>query len=164
MPGNPDRVSKRTRDKVLKVAAELGYIKNFLASGLVSSKTMVVGAIVPTVAIPTHSEALEALSEILVPQGYQILLGISSHSVETETQLVRTFLHPSRRRDRDAWKNPQRGNRLAARCGRLPVVETFEYDPESPNLNVGFSNFEAGHALTTFLIAKDAAIWRSSIT
>ena len=59
---NPDRVSARTREHVLKVAASLGYIPNRLASSLASARSMVVGIIVPTIANPIHGVIMQRAS------------------------------------------------------------------------------------------------------
>ena len=89
---NPGRVSKKTREHVLQVAAQLGYIPNRLASSLASSRTKVIGAVIPTMLNPVHSVVLQAAFEILSPAGYQLLLGTSHYSKAEEFDLVRTFL------------------------------------------------------------------------
>jgi LacI family transcriptional regulator len=45
---HPDRVSERTREKVLAAIADLGFSRNSIASALASGKTRTVGLVVPT--------------------------------------------------------------------------------------------------------------------
>ena len=89
---NPNRVSKKTLEHVLKVAAAMGYIPNRLASSLASAKSMVVGIVVPTIANPIHGVIMQGVADLLEPAGYQILLGNSHFSKRNEMELVRTFL------------------------------------------------------------------------
>jgi LacI family gluconate utilization system Gnt-I transcriptional repressor len=151
---NPGRVSEKTRERVLKVAAALGYIPNRLASSLASAKSMVVGVIVPTIANPIHGVIIQGLADQLEPAGYQILLGNSHFSRRNEMELVRTFL--GYRADgviltgRD---HAQECIDLLARSA-TPVVEMFDYTPEPIDVSVGSSNFDAGASLGQFLMAR----------
>lgn len=151
---NPERVSRRTRDHVLRVATRLGYIPNRLASSLVSSKTRVVGAIVPTIANPIHAETLQAVTDVLGGAGYRLLLGDTGYSEERELELVRTFL--GHRVDGMLITGVAHAPACAdlLRRAAVPVVETFDLTPSPIDANVGFSNHEAGGAITRYLIAS----------
>jgi len=127
--GNPDRVSAKTREHVLKVASRLGYIPNRLASGLASSKTMVIGLVVPTVANPIHGVIMQGVADVLEPAGYKLLLGNSHYSRQNEFELVRTFL--GYRADGIIVTGKDHSDectRLLRRVG-VPVVEMFDYTP-----------------------------------
>lgn len=149
----PERVSRQTRDHVLRVAARLGYIPNRLASSLVSSKTRVVGAIVPTIANPIHAETLQAATDVLGGAGYRLLLGDTGYSEARELELVRTFL--GHRVDGILITGVAHAPACAdlLRRAAVPVVETFEFTPSPIDANVGFSNHEAGAAVTRYLVA-----------
>lgn len=151
---NPGRVSEKTREHVLRVAERLGYIPNRLASSLASSKSRVIGAVIPTMLNPVHSVVLQAAFEILNPAGYQLLLGTSHYSIDEEFDLVRTFL--GHRVDGVLLT----GRDHAAECGALlrragmPTVEMFEHIPDPIDIGVGSSNLEAGYSLGQYLIAR----------
>ena len=151
---NPGRVSARTRERVLKVAAEMGYLPNRAASTLASSRSKVVGAVVPTLANPIHAEMLQGVSDILSPSGYQLLLGTSDYSLATEEHVVRTFL--SHRVDAMLLTGRDHTQACATllRRAEVPTVEVFEQIAEPLDLSVGSSNFDAGLSLGQYLIGR----------
>lgn len=152
---NPGRVSARTRERVLVVARRLGYIPNRLASSLVSSRTGLIGAIVPTIGNPIHAETLQAATDILSPAGYRILLGDTGYSVTREEELVETFL--GHRVDGMLITGASHTEGCAALLRRagVPVVETFEFTANPIDCAVGFSNGEAAAALVRHLAGRD---------
>ncbi|WP_309085473.1 LacI family DNA-binding transcriptional regulator [Chelativorans sp.] len=151
---NPGRVSTKTREHVLRVAEQLGYIPNRLASSLASSKSRVVGAVIPTMLNPVHSVVLQAAMEILAPAGYQVLLGTSHYLARTELDLVRTFL--GHRVDGLLLTGRDHASECSALLRRagVPTVEMFEHIQDPIDVGVGTSNFEAGHSLAQYLISR----------
>ncbi len=151
---NPSRVSEKTREHVLRVAAELGYIPNRLASSLASARTRVIGAVIPTLLNPVHSVVLNAALEVLAPAGYQLLLGTSHYSTREELDLVRTFL--GHRVDGVLLTGRDHANdavTLLRRAG-MPTVEMFEHIADPIDVGIGSSNFEAGFSLGKYLIGQ----------
>jgi LacI family transcriptional regulator, gluconate utilization system Gnt-I transcriptional repressor len=151
---NPGRVSEKTRAHVLRVAQQLGYIPNRLASSLASSKSRVIGAVIPTMLNPVHSVVLQAVFEVLAPAGYQTLLGISHYSVQTELDLVRTFM--GHRVDGVLLTGRDHAPECRAlfRRAGMPTVAMFEHITDPIDVGVGSSNFEAGYSLGQYLIAR----------
>ena len=151
---NPERVSEKTRTKVLRVAAELGYIPNRLAAGLVSSRSMAVGVVLPTIANPIHSVLLEALTRELEPFGYHTLLGTTDYDRDKECEVIRTLLAHKVDAIALVGKAQSETTRKLLGAARIPVAELFELYDEPLDINVGLSNYEAGAALARFLLAK----------
>jgi LacI family gluconate utilization system Gnt-I transcriptional repressor len=151
---NPGRVARKTREQVLRVAEELGYIPNRLAASLASSKSKVVGAVIPTMLNPVHSVILQAAFEVLGPAGYQLLLGTSQYMVQAELDLVRTFI--GHRVDGLLLTGRDHAPECTALLRRtgIPTVEVFEHIPDPIDIGVGSSNFEAGYSLGQYLIAR----------
>lgn len=152
---NPNRVSRKTREHVLAVAARMGYIPNKLASGLVSARTMVIGLVVPTIANPIHGVIMQGLTDVLEPAGYKLLLGSSHFSKKAELDLVRTFL--GYRVDGVILTGKDHTDECAEvlRRAGVPVVEMFDYTPAPIDVSVGTSNFDAGAALAEYGIARE---------
>jgi len=151
---NPGRVSAKTREHVLKVAAQLGYIPNRLASSLASSKSMVVGIVVPTIANPIHGIIMQGVADVLEPAGYQLLLGNSHFARRNEMELVRTFL--GHRVDGILLTGKDHSDEcleMLIRAG-IPTVEMFDYNPDPLDVSVGSSNFDAGASLGQYMIAR----------
>lgn len=152
---NPGRVSAATREHVLKIAAELGYIPNRLASGLASARTMVVGVVVPTIANPIYGVIMQGLADVLEPAGYKLLLGNSHFSKRNELELARTFL--GYRTDGMILTGKDHAPECIEMLQRAakPVVEMFDYTPDPIDVSVGSSNFDAGASLAHYMVARD---------
>jgi LacI family gluconate utilization system Gnt-I transcriptional repressor len=151
---NPGRVADKTRHHVLRVAEQLGYIPNRLASSLASSRSKVIGAIVPTMLNPIHGVVLQAAFEILAPAGYQLFLGNSHYSKTEEVGLVRSFLgHKVDGVLLTGRDHSEDCKSLLRRLG-IPTVEMFEHIVDPIDIGVGSSNFEAGFSLGQYLIAR----------
>ncbi|MCR5741175.1 MAG: LacI family transcriptional regulator [Gammaproteobacteria bacterium] len=71
---NPDKVKPETRDKILKVAKELGYKANAMARGLASSKSTQVAVIVADLARASIAEVVKGISEVARNYGYSMYL------------------------------------------------------------------------------------------
>lgn len=151
---NPERVSEKTREKVQRVALELGYIPNRLAAGLVSSRSMAIGVVLPTIANPIHSVLLEALTQELEPFGYRALLGTTGYKGDKELDVVRTLLAHKVDAIAIAGRAQWEETRKLLSASGVPVAEMFELYDDPLDINVGLSNFEAGAALARFLLAK----------
>ena len=89
---NPGRVSKKTREHVLQVAAQLGYIPNRLASSLASSRTKVIGAVIPTMLNPVHSVFVNSL---LTPWVFEPLLVLWALAFVVASDLTRRLGAPA---------------------------------------------------------------------
>ena len=71
---NPEKVKPETRDKILKIAKELGYKANAMAKGLASSKSTQVAIIVSDLARASVSEMVKGIGEVASSYGYSIIL------------------------------------------------------------------------------------------
>jgi DNA-binding LacI/PurR family transcriptional regulator len=85
---NHPYVKEKTKDKVLAMAAELGYRRNLMASSLRSNKTNTIGLIVPRISMFFHAEAITAIQNHLHEHGYNLIICQSNDSVAMEKQLA----------------------------------------------------------------------------
>lgn len=72
---SPGSVTEKTRARVEKAIAELGWIPHGAAQALASLRTRTVGALIPTLGHQTIATMLEALQQTLGDAGYTLLLG-----------------------------------------------------------------------------------------
>ncbi len=147
----PEKVKPETRSRVQSAVQALGYVPDQIAGSLSSRETRQVAAIVSTLAGSIFASTVDGLAEALREEDHQLLLGTSEYSAASEEQLIATTL--SRRPDglvlTSAEHTPQ-ARRLLADAG-IPVVEVWDI-PASPfDMAAGFSNVEAGGAITRFL-------------
>lgn len=89
---NDSRISKETKEAVKRVAQELNYQPNHLASALRRGKSNLVGVIVPRTNSNFFSSVLEQMEEVLHKAGYNIIITQSNESFEKECNNIDTLL------------------------------------------------------------------------
>ena len=86
---NSGYVSERSRNAVLKVIEETGYVPSQHAQSLRTKKTKVIGVILPKISTETSSRLVKGIDEILGESGYQILLANTNLAPEKEIENLR---------------------------------------------------------------------------
>lgn len=90
---NNPRISEATKKKVLKIAKELNYQPNNIASALRSGKSRLIGVIVPTANRNFFSSVIRGIEEIANSLNYKIIISQSYDEFEKEVQTVETLLN-----------------------------------------------------------------------
>jgi LacI family transcriptional regulator, gluconate utilization system Gnt-I transcriptional repressor len=151
---DPGKVAPETRAVVQAAIQRVGYVPNLIAGGLASNRSRVVGVVVPTITNSIFADTVQGLSDVLEAKNYSILLGQTGYDSEREQRLIATML--GRRAEgliaigcsqSDAVKR-------MLRAAGVPIVQTWDIVEDPVDLLVGFSNFEAGRAMTEHLIAR----------
>src|SRR5207302_11048874 len=78
------RVSVDTRKRVKASIAELGYVPNRLARGLIQRKTGAFGVIVPDVANPFFTLVVRGVEQVARRSGYHVILCDTQGDLERE--------------------------------------------------------------------------------
>ena len=81
---NSSEIGDSTKKRVLELATELNYKPNRIAQQLKSSKTKVIGVIVPSLMNPYFAEVLHGIETTLAKEDYDIIVSISHESLEKE--------------------------------------------------------------------------------
>jgi len=89
---NTGRVTDETREMILKVCDEMGYIPNSLARGLTTQKTNVIGLIVPDMLNLYNLFFIKYLEEYVRASGYSLLLGCTDYDSGAELASIREFV------------------------------------------------------------------------
>ncbi|NJB83473.1 LacI family DNA-binding transcriptional regulator [Wenyingzhuangia aestuarii] len=89
---NHPRISDKTKAAVKKVAKELEYQPNQLASALRSGKSKLVGVIVPRTNSHFFSSVVENMEEELNKKGYNVIFTQSNESYDKECRNIETLL------------------------------------------------------------------------
>lgn len=76
-------IREETRERVLKVAAELGYKPNLLARGLVGGTSSLIGVIVRDITDPFLNKVLKGMYDASVERNYRLFLGNVGQRVDT---------------------------------------------------------------------------------
>jgi len=149
----PESVAPPSVARIRAAISETGYVPNLIAGSLASNRTRVVAIVVPTIANPVHAAPVEALSDVLRGEGYQVLLGSTRYSPEVEREIIFTFL--GRRVDAlvVTGGTPEEETRTLIEAAAIPVVQIWELPDDPIDMAVGFSNAEAGAAVARHLAA-----------
>ena len=86
------RVSDDTRRRVEAAIAELGYVPNRLARGLIQRKTGALGVIVPDVANPFFTLIVRGAEEVAWRAGYHVILCNTQADLERERGYLEDML------------------------------------------------------------------------
>jgi len=111
-PATRSMVSAQLADEILKIAEELGYRRNPLASGLRTRKTFTVGIIIPDLTNPVFPPIVRGAERTLDAAGYIAILADSGSREHGEREIIENL----RARDVD-------GLILATAKRRDPVVD-----------------------------------------
>ena len=93
----PQLVAAATADRVHRAISRTGYVPNLLAGGLASRRSKLIAVIIPSIINPVYAETMRFLIDRLGESEYQVLLGESGFTTESEEKLILAIL--SRRPD-----------------------------------------------------------------
>lgn len=88
----PDRVAKKTLDRVMKTVDDMGYTPNFGARAMAARRTFTIGAIIPTMENSIFARGLQAFQEELRSRGYNLLVASSSYRPDVEKEQIRALV------------------------------------------------------------------------
>ncbi|REE02011.1 LacI family DNA-binding transcriptional regulator [Marinoscillum furvescens] len=86
------RISAKTKEKVRKLAGELGYQANINAHSFRSSSSRLIGIIVPDLSIHFFARVVQGMQEVLADKDYALVLFDTKEQLESETMAVERCL------------------------------------------------------------------------
>ncbi len=88
---NSPLISRRTAEKIQRIARESGYRASAVARGLVTQKTKTIGVVVTSIADPFVSEVVDGIEECCNNHGYSVFLANSNADPKREQKVVQSF-------------------------------------------------------------------------
>jgi DNA-binding LacI/PurR family transcriptional regulator len=88
---NSPLISRRTAEKIQRIARESGYRASAVARGLVTQKTKTIGVVVTSIADPFVSDVVDGIEECCNNHGYSVFLANSNADPEREQKVVQSF-------------------------------------------------------------------------
>jgi DNA-binding LacI/PurR family transcriptional regulator len=132
-----DRVSPRTRDRVLAAASELHYVASPAATSLVSGRTRGIGVVTPYFNRWFFATVVSGIEKVLRDDGYHVLLcDLEGHTFDTRLPISQSMLW--KRADGVIILNvpPEASERaLLDRLG-MPVVTVGNRQPGWPSVRI----------------------------
>lgn len=89
---NPEGVSEETRNRILKIIEEVGYVPNRMARSITVSETKTIGLIIPDVQNPFFPQVIRGVEDCAMKYGYTVFLCNSDSNVEKEKNYLYQFL------------------------------------------------------------------------
>ncbi|WP_349268003.1 LacI family DNA-binding transcriptional regulator [Pseudalgibacter alginicilyticus] len=86
---NHPAISDSTKKRVQKIAEELGFTPNSIASSFRKKKTQTIGVIVPRIDIHFHSLAISGIEEFAYNKGYNVTIFQSKDSLKREKEILK---------------------------------------------------------------------------
>jgi LacI family transcriptional regulator len=150
------RISKATKEAVKRVAEELNYQPNHLASALRKGKSNLVGVMVPRTNSNFFSSVLESMESVLHKAGYNVIITQSNESFQKECDNI------------DALLYTQVDGIIASMANETVDLSYFEkikdkgiplilFDRGENDLNVdyvGINDYQSSHVIVEHLVQK----------
>lgn len=158
------QISKKTREKVLRVVEELNYKGNKIAKSLRTNKTNTIGVIVEDMTVFNSPQIIDGINEYVEQKGFHIILSnlrinkkvnnqfkkISTISSEIEENIYDLL---GRQIDGIIYigEHPRDVSDLVG-CIDKPVVYTYCYTNREKDYKVNYNDKEAAYNATKYLI------------
>ena len=148
---NQNGSAPHIRERVLEAVRTTNYVQNLAASNLASNRSMTIAAVIPVISSSIFAETVQGLSNILVPAGYQIIIGHTDYLEDREEAIVRSLLG----RRPDAFfligTRHTKSTKEMLRQAGIPVVESWDWVQKPIDQLVGFSNRDAIEELVAYV-------------
>ena len=150
--GSGALVSARTREKVQKIAMEMGYRPNSLARAVVSGKSRMIGLVVAYLQNQFYPEAVEKLSNAFQARGYHLLVFMTSKTEGDVSHVVEEIL--DYQVDGIIAASVAMSSDLLQRCAAagVPVVSFNRSQDDASLSSVTSANYAGGGKVAEFLM------------
>ena len=149
---NPHLVSAALRESIDEAVRALNYVPNQSASALASSRTDVIGLLLPSLTHMVFTDVLRGIYDGIDGTKLQVQLGNTRYDPQEEERLISLFT-----RQKPAAmivsgiEQTAKSRRMLERAG-CPVVQIMDLTADPVDQVVGFSHEAAGRQMTEHLI------------
>lgn len=147
------KVSKKTRQKVLAAAEELGYRPNEFARSLITNRTKIIGLVMKGVQNPFYPQVLTQFTASFKKFGYSILF-VHTSSDEIQTEDIETLLNYNVAGVVITDATMSLNVAESFRTNQIPLVFFNRKLSRSNFYSVCCNNLNAGRAIAEYLIAQ----------
>lgn len=148
----PEKVAPEIREKILKIAAALGWMPHPAGAALASRRTHLVGVLIPTLDNDVFASQVGALQARLADAGITVLIGCSNYdSAQAEAQL-RAMLARGVEALAIVGEAQRDGVFDMIRARRVPYIVMYAYRDHAEHPFAGFDNAGAFHRVAQHLL------------
>ncbi len=148
----PEKVAPHVRERVLAVAASLGWIPHAAGSALARRHTAIAGVVIPTLGQEVFALQVAGMQAAFSEHGITLLIGSSNYDPVQAVAQVRTMLARGVEALAIVGEMQEPGLFEMINARRVPYVVTYGFHPESPHPSVGFDNQDAYGKITRHLL------------
>jgi LacI family gluconate utilization system Gnt-I transcriptional repressor len=149
---NRGDVSQNTRDKVLLVAKQLGYVPNKIAGALASQRVNLVAVIIPSLSNMVFPEVMTGISEVLENTDLQPVVGVTDYLPEKEERVLYEMLSWRPSGVIIAGLEHSETSAMMLKASGIPVVEIMDIDGSPVDAMVGISHRRAGREMAVSIL------------
>jgi LacI family gluconate utilization system Gnt-I transcriptional repressor len=149
---NRGDVSQNTRDKVLLVAKQLGYVPNKIAGALASQRVNLVAVIIPSLSNMVFPEVMTGISEVLETTDLQPVVGVTDYLPEKEDRVLYEMLSWRPSGVIIAGLEHSETSAMMLKASGIPVVEIMDIDGSPVDAMVGISHRRAGREMAVSIL------------
>ena len=149
---NQGDVSEATRERVLKIAKQMGYVPNKIAGALASSRVNLVAVIIPSMSNMVFPEVMTGISQVLEETELQPVVGITGYLPEKEEKVLYEMLSWRPSGVIIAGIEHSEASRAMLRASGIPVVEIMDADGTPVESMVGISHRRAGQKMAEAIL------------
>ncbi|MHC2714079.1 LacI family gluconate utilization system Gnt-I transcriptional repressor [Bradyrhizobium diazoefficiens] len=141
---HPQKVNRKTRERILEVIEATGYASNPHARALRSGRSNVVVAFVSNILSQQFGLAVRSFAATLEPEGFEVLVGQTSYSYVKEVAMIQSLrgIRPAAVMFTGVIELEE--NRAALAELGIPVIETWAFPRDPIDMLVGLPNADAG--------------------
>lgn len=147
-------ISEKTRQRVMEAVRETGYVHNKLAGSLASSRSNLVGVVLPSLSNSVFPEVMAGINAALTSSGFQPVVGVTGYDMASEEDIVRSML---------AWKpaamiisglDHTRTTRRLLDDSSVRVIEIMDAGGRPIDVAIGLSHRDAGMETAQHLLQR----------
>ncbi|MCM2474583.1 substrate-binding domain-containing protein [Rhizobium sp. CG5] len=148
----PEKVAPEIREKILKIAADLGWMPHPAGAALASRRTWLVGVLIPTLDNDVFASQVGALQTRLAEAGITVLIGCSNYDGRQAEAQVRAMLARGVEALAIVGESQRDGVFDMIRARGVPYIVMYSYRAEATHPFAGFDNRAAFRRVARHLL------------
>jgi LacI family transcriptional regulator len=115
-------IGEETRNRIIRISAEMGYTPNALARNLVKKTSDILGLLIPDISTPIYAEIFKGIDAEAKRRGFNLFLCDTNRKKEFEVSYIKTLMENRARGIIVAPVDNDAGHILELTKGRMPLV------------------------------------------
>ena len=145
-------VSDVLREKINAAIVELGYVANLSARALASTRSDIVGVLVPSLTQHIFADVLRGIYDGIVKTRLNIQIGNTRYDLDEEDRLIAELLRYKPAGLIVSGIDQSPAGRAMLEKANCPVIQIMDLSDDPVNTIIGFSHHDAAKAITSHLI------------